>query len=269
MALPLPDAPEGPYRRFEERDLRGYVHETFLGALPDMGWVASAEPTPEDVLKDSPETRVYRVLAPGWPGEVVVKRYDRPGRLAPWKDRLRQPRAVRAFLAAAGFASRGVPTPEPLAAVAPRSGAGRSFLVTRAVFGFRTLTEELAAHPPGDPSRASLLEDLMVLIREMHLRHVFHGDCKPANILVREEEDCRKISLLDLDAARLRRRYSLRLATRDLAQLDSYLRDETTGAERRTFFRLYTFGWPRSTRRAFLERIRAESRRRRERRCAV
>ena len=269
MARPLPDPGDARYRPFEEDGLRGYAHESFRPTVPSMAWVAGARPAPEDVLKESPETTVFRIVAPGWPGEVVMKRYHRPGRLAPWKDRFRLPRSLRALLSGVAFLREGIPTPEPVAAVAPAGGAGACTLVCRSVFGFRTLAEALHEMPVGHAERPTLLEEVMVLVREMHQRHVYHGDLKPGNVLLRDEEDCRRLSLIDLDAARVRRRFSLRLAARDLAQLHSYLGSASTAAEQRRFLALYAYGWPRRQRRTLLRWTLGESRRREERRCAV
>jgi RIO-like serine/threonine protein kinase len=101
----------------------------------------------------------------------------------------------------------------------------------------------------------------------MHERHVYHGDLKPVNVLVWREEGRVRFSLVDLDAARIRRRSSSSLAVRDLGQLDSYLRREATAGERRRFLRLYAKGWPRDRRRRLLHAVRKESSRREARRC--
>jgi tRNA A-37 threonylcarbamoyl transferase component Bud32 len=191
---------------------------------------------------------------------MVVKRYNRPGRLRRWKDLVRVPRAVRALRNGAAFLRRDVPTPEPLAAFAVRRGGDRSWLVTRALSGFRSLAEIMG--------RADLLPDLVVLVRTMHDRGITHGDLKPVNIQVREGRE-RAFSLIDLDAAEIGRGVSRGGIVRDLAQLDSYARSVVAAAQRRAFFRRYAAGWDRERRRRILRWIVQESRRREARRCAV
>lgn len=255
------------YVRVTGGGYRGWVHRGFLPAVPSPGWIATAEPVPGSILKDSRETTVYRLAPPGWGEEVVVKRYNRPGALTPWKDFVRTPRAIGCLLQGAGFLRQGVPTPVPLAAVASRRGGRRSWLVTSVVVGCRALPAILEELAPGDPARKALLEDLADLIRAMHHRRVFHGDLKPVNILARQVGDGREISLVDLDAARIRRRFPRTLAARDIGQLDSYLRREAQAWERRAFFRRYAAGWSRRHRRRFLSAVIRESARREGRRC--
>lgn len=267
----MPRLPEGiaaEYVALTEGDYRGWVHRAYRSALPPLSWIATAEPGPGAVLKDSPRTTVYRLHPPGGGPELVVKRYNRRRAWRGWKDGIRLPRALGSLRQGAAFLRAGVPTPVPLAAVAAGRVGRRSWLVTPMAPGSRRLPELVQATPRGDPCRGSLMAELVQLVRKMHHRHLYHGDLKPVNIIVTGEDGCRGLSLVDLDRARIRRRRSWSLAVRDLAQLDSYLRKDTAGAERRGFFRLYASGWPRGARRRFLAAVVRESNRRMERRCA-
>ncbi|MCZ6692252.1 MAG: hypothetical protein O7H41_21935 [Planctomycetota bacterium] len=263
-----PEALNGEYAELDDPGFRGRMHRGFLAAVLFPDWIVTTKPAADSMIKDSPETTVYRLTPPRWGGDVIVKRYNRPGPWAAWKDLLRTPRALGSFRRGTEFLREGIPTPAPLAALVPRRGDPRSWLVTRVAPGFRSLSKILEETPPGHADRRNLLEDLCNLIREMHRRHVYHGDLKPVNILVRADIDCLRLSLIDLDAARIRRRFSWSLAVRDLGQLDSYIRPEAPGYERRRFFALYTAGWSRADRRRFLAGVIRESDRKGARRCA-
>ncbi len=169
------------------------------------------------VLKDGVRAAVTRVECQGQ--DLCVKEYQRVGVLDLLKSRLRAPRALRAWRAAAALEARGVSTPERLAVV---ERAGKRFLLTRFVAGAvaldRLLTETYAKPRNADQlgERRELARALGVWMAGFHASGIYHDDCSAKNLLVAGHLE---FQLLDLDSVSPFRRLTYRRRVKNLSQL--------------------------------------------------
>ena len=136
--------------------------------------------------------------------DAVVKRFPPPSPLRALADRLsgRLPKAERAYLAARRIHER-LPgaTPEPLARIAPRGGAG--LLATRYEPGLVSFTARLAAlYRAGGPCPAliALLERVAAACRGLHDAGFVHLDLGNQNILLAPDG---RILFVDLNRGRI------------------------------------------------------------------
>ena len=153
--------------------------------------------------------------------DAVVKRFPPPSPLRALADRLsgRLPKAERAYLAARRIHER-LPgaTPEPLARIAPRGGAG--LLATRYEPGLVSFTARLAAlYRAGGPCPAliALLERVAAACRGLHDAGFVHLDLGNQNILLAPDG---RILFVDLNRGRiLPGPVPTRLRARDLSRI--------------------------------------------------
>jgi tRNA A-37 threonylcarbamoyl transferase component Bud32 len=149
-------------------------------------------------------------------GGVYVKRIVRMGWLARVVDTFRTPIVRHAWLVGLELRRRGIATPEPLAYLVRRDGAGlfaptRQYLLTAGLPNTMTLESRLAT-PCGDlPTRLQLSawrDQMADAVRELHASGYDHRDLKFANWLVAADSSPdlvdRDLWLLDLDAVRRR-----------------------------------------------------------------
>ena len=178
-----------------------------LDRLPEL--VSSVQ---ADAVIHRGRNLIVRITGPD--GEpLVVKRHrirsDFRGAIA----RLRTPKAVRAFDAAARLRELGFETPEPIAALV---GERSSWFVSGFVEG-RVARELKKADAPG---RDRLLHGMGALVGRMHEGGVVHADLTSGNVLIVEEKGRDRFFLVDVNRVRFSSRpIGLRAGIANLVQL--------------------------------------------------
>ncbi len=195
------------------------------------------------IIKDSPTTRaaILTVALDGASHTLHVKRLNMRG---PWfvlKYLFQRSRAVRLFLRHKALLQRGVPTVQPVAALARRAGPVllHSFLVTEHLDA-RTLYQvwEKDLLPAGNPpeERRKIMADAASLIARMHAAGVYHRDLKASNILVTPGSE---MVISDLDGAQIKSSVTYAQRVRDLARYLSSLVPLANVADRLVFLKTY------------------------------
>lgn len=195
------------------------------------------------ILKDSPTTRagILTVDVDGSSRTLHVKRLNRRGPIFTLKYLFQSSRALRLFANLVALIERGVPTLQPVAALAERAGPflQRSFLVTEQLDA-RPMFElwEKEIFPAGNPParRRKIMADVARLVARMHAAGVFHRDLKSSNILIRPDG---APVIADLDGVRLLPRVTYRQRVRDLARLSTSLVPLANIADRYVFLKEY------------------------------
>mgnify|MGYP006282257811 FL=1 len=139
------------------------------------------------------------------PGKVCVKAFRRVTLRERLKDSLRpRSRARVAWVAARGMHVRDIPAPQPLALLESRRklSGEPDYLIAEAIEHEGSLTEFLMRAEPPERQLRRLSDTVARLLVHMAEEGVYHPDTKPANILVRREEDGFPLCLVDLDRVR-------------------------------------------------------------------
>ena len=153
---------------------------------------------------------------------VVVKRYlvDRPLRgwiSMFWRSKSRWELRVSRYLYDSGF-----PTPEPLAGVELWRGwkLVASYFVSTLIEGSQNMSEWLHAHP-GSWEDQCFLREVGTTVARLHDAGIAHEDCSAYNLLVNgvPASGAIRLTVLDLDGGRIRRRLSLKERSKNLRQL--------------------------------------------------
>lgn len=171
---------------------------------------AYAETHPHRQVLKSGRGPLYTV--PGPDGRWAVRRYRRGGWLARLGDRYlraglsRQlPRPLAELAASAGARTRGVPTPEIVAAaVYPGVITYRADLATLWIPNASDLAALLfGPRPLEGVERRRAWEAAGRLVRTLHARGLVHRDLNLKNILLETRTDPPRAHILDLDRCRL------------------------------------------------------------------
>ena len=161
-------------------------------------------------------------------GGVVLRRFRRGGAMR-WLGDLYfgvRPRPLREFAVLLRARRRGLPVPDPLAAVVERRAllAYRGRLLMREVVGGTPILRWLEAEPS---QTSAMLARLARALREVHDAGLTHPDLNLENVLVVSRSYGPRIVFVDLDRARLgaplgtaARRRGLRRLRRSAAKLD-------------------------------------------------
>lgn len=175
---------------------------------------------PAQSLQDNADKRrseIVTIAIPG-PAQVVVKRYQ-PKNL--WKSLatvFRPAPAMEVLRRALQLRQLGIATPAPVAA-GWRGCAGfvrESCLVTRAVPGARSLREYYFTPPGPGGSLKRVLRSLAGTIARLHDAQIAHTDLHLGNFLITGPGPNQEIFLVDLEALRPRKHFTLRIAAEDL-----------------------------------------------------
>jgi len=114
------------------------------------------------------------------------------------------PRPFRELTITEEVRRRGIPTLEILGAWVKRAWGPfyRGWLITRELQGSHDLWAALQSDLYG-PISDSLLPVVAQILRKMHLRGIYHSDLNLKNILIRQEGDQIRSTIIDFDKARL------------------------------------------------------------------
>ena len=145
---------------------------------------------------------------PGQAAPVIYKRFNRKKWLDPLLNLFRPSRAWRSWQAGQHLASRGIPTPQNLAFLAPAATARRPVLPVPAA---RDLPGRPSRRSPSSPWRTTstrscrrstrrarrerirrLTLALARTLRTLHERSLSHRDLKASNILIQDRRDRRR-----------------------------------------------------------------------------
>jgi tRNA A-37 threonylcarbamoyl transferase component Bud32 len=245
----------------------GALESLESGALPEPASLADVPSARH--LKSSRGASTF-ALDDGAGGAWIYKLDRHRSLIDALKHFFRPSRARRAWRALRRLAAMGFDVPELAACGEKRRGPflSKSFLVTRAVPGARTLAElldngeeERRGRAAGPPAR-QVLALVARTLRRLHDLNVFHPDLNPANFLI---SPAGRLVIIDADRARFLRRLSWRRRVKNLSQLNAHLERRLSLGERLRLLRLYAPEWwslPAAQRRRRLAAILRMTRRR-------
>ncbi len=189
---------------------------------------------PLDAGRPAPADRVG-------PGLVCVKAYRRASLLERLKDLLRvRSRARTAWVAAHGFAVRGIPAARPLALLESRRkmAGAPDYLITEALETDGAL-DDVTKRGMSVEDKKRLGIAVAELLRLLEAQRVYHPDTKPNNVLVRRTADGFRLWLVDLDRASFDARPTRDRTVKVLARLNAGLSREVTALDRMRCLRAY------------------------------
>lgn len=170
------------------------------------------------------------------PGEVCVKAFRRDSVWERLKDLLRpRSRARSAWVAAQGFAVRGLPAARPLALLESRFKlSGRpDYLIAEALETDGDLgTLALGGRLPTGLRRRALGRAMAELLNALEGAEVYHPDTKPTNFLVRKTDGEFNLWLVDLDRVHFGVPFTRTQWVRLLARLNAGLPADVTVLDR-------------------------------------
>lgn len=199
-------------------------------------WLCLDGATP---IPSSPNTRVYR----GTLGNTTVylKQFLDRNRTDRFKNLFRRHRAVRALGNDLMLRKAGFSAPQPVIFgyragwLTPRN----YFYVTRALQGYRDLYTTMTDFSASSPSRRNrLIQCLATTIGRLHKAGFFHGDLRPGNVMIRDD-DSPDIALLDNERTRRYRRLPTHQRVKNLTQLNMLLSPHVKVRHRLYFFAIY------------------------------
>lgn len=157
---------------------------------------------------------------------VVVKQFRHEGARARLRRRLRGSKAERSWAVAEALRAAGVDTPEPVLRIESDDPAGPSFYVSRLAEGVTEARYLLRAAAAGEAAERfpevpvdELVDELAALARRLHGHRIWFRDFTSGNVLLSRNGGVLRLSLVDLNRARLGRRLTLSERTRDLARM--------------------------------------------------
>jgi len=212
------------YRVYRRRDVSGEILMEMISAHREI-----AEKSPQCLLKNSPKTVVSMVeIAPETGLRTCVKQYRYVTAWGKIKNRFRCSKGKISWIAANELFRQGISDLKPLAYVEKaRVGLlGESFFMMESPADYlemdRYLITSFGNSPPGEVTarRRSFIQQFARCIGRLHQVHIYHGDLKTCNILVRERTGAWDFSLIDLDAVRLGTVVNVRRALKNLVQIN-------------------------------------------------
>ena len=156
--------------------------------------------------------------------EIFIKRYNNKGLFYSLKNMFRKSRAIKTWKVANGLIVRGIPTPRPIMVLVKRRWRilHESFLVSETVSGSCSLKLYLKQQPFNDQeSKKAFYLRLATFLAGLHTRRGVHGDLKANNILVLRGGKNIKFYFVDLDKAKIYKKFKADNAIRDLARLNA------------------------------------------------
>ncbi len=229
-----------PYLRIAAR--RDLTVEDIFSFLGDFNTLYREHP--ENALKNSPESVIFRVDRPGQI-PFCVKWYKKRGGLDDLKEWVRGGRVLRAWKAGNGLAARGIPVATPYAMVKTRQGG---VLLMEAVEGVeldRLLFQLLLLKGQAVwRLKRNLAEHLGHLMGLLHHKGIFHADMKACNIMVAEEDEFPSVTLMDYDYVRFFDTLPMKLMMKNLVQLNNSIPSGISRSLRLRFLRAYVGNYP-------------------------
>ena len=215
-----------------------YGHPAIVRLLKqDFAALIIEKPPQEAVIKSRPNL-IYKVPFPGGPAfpfpGVVVKKCVARNLLQLFSSLFQKSKAQRSFIAAAELIKARLDTPLPLAYMEKRTGGFVlvSYYITEAVDDFMKVRTYLKTWPDAGEIH-DMVRAVAEFSRRMHDAGMMHRDLNLTNFLLCGKDDTRRLTLVDLNRLRTRRRLSSFSRVLDIGRLywDNY---------RPEFFRIYS-----------------------------
>lgn len=151
---------------------------------------------------------------------------------------------ARSWRLSISLASKGLPTPRPIALLETRKYwiLKRSYFISEFLPDAQPLTDYIN-DPLLDPvQRDQVLSSLIYLVKTLHQEGFFHADLKGGNILVEKGDDGPKIYFIDLEASRIQNRLNPAKKIKDLSRLNRALIGSVQENDRLRLMRSYLEG---------------------------
>ena len=144
-----------------------------------------------EIFKDSRTTKagIVHLKIPN-AAELFIKSFNNKGFIYTVRYIFREPRPFRVWRAAWRLQQAGIPTPEPIAAIAEFSWGfipGNAYMIRNVVPNIVSTLEFFKRMLPDDKLRKSFIRSALQLFAGMHNAGIFHGDAKCSNIYICED----------------------------------------------------------------------------------
>jgi tRNA A-37 threonylcarbamoyl transferase component Bud32 len=225
------------YRRKDNGRLRIYHKrrfpiDEFLNTLDEMEILLSSP----DEMQGKVKKLTARTAVVVWPfhsgsgsWNLCIKYYRDRGLLDRMRYILRSSRAERAWVAGNALEVRGIKAPNVWACIVDKRSliSNRGFLVMEEVSEARPVpryflqrfhTDMSNKEEPSSRHKERFLISIAEFFLELHEKRVYHKDLKASNILVLEEGDDWRFSVVDFEDIRFNRRLTLRERARNIKQ---------------------------------------------------
>ena len=176
------------------------------------------------ILKDSRHTFCVKFTLKDSP--FFLKAYRSSSYLKGVTYFFRQPRAIKVWYASFNLIYRDINTPQPLFLIQGRNPWKNFYgvLAYEWVYELENKETVLKKILLNEKEQAFFLKKLALFIWNMHMKGVFHGDCKITNFYF---DQYGNIGIFDLDALKFKKDFSKMLAQRDIKRmarsLDNFL----------------------------------------------
>ncbi len=176
---------------------------------------------------------------------VCVKRYKFRGTAYSLKNLFRKSRAMKSWIAANGLIVRGVNTPLPQAMVEKKRGllCIESYYISQWLPEAAELNDCIKNMLKSPQEKEIFIRAFARVIRQFHLKKIFHADLKSNNILVTADGNNRwSFYFVDLDRVSFNKELTFYQRANNLAQINASISKLMTVKDRLKFFRLYAEG---------------------------
>ena len=160
-----------------------------------------------EIFKDSRTTKagIVHLKIPDVT-ELFIKSFNNKGFIYTVRYIFREPRPFRVWRTAWKLQQAGIPTPEPIAAIAEFSWGfipGNAYLIRNVVPDIVSTLEFFREMLPDDNLRKSFIQSALKLFAGMHNAGIFHGDAKCSNIYICKKGEDFSYGVWDLLSCRI------------------------------------------------------------------
>lgn len=218
---------------------------------------------PGSLVKNSPKV-IVSILEEG-KRKICVKQFLYPAAWDTLKERFRDSRGLKAWVAGNSLRTRGIQGPTMLGLMERRDGFGlrESLLIMEAIEEGQELDRFLLKGFRSLQEKRDFIRSFAVWLSSVHQKGLYHRDMKSCNLMVLEKAGNWGFLLLDLEDIRFEETVGERRLFRNLLQLNTSTPRAIRLTDRYRFFKEYLKRNPIvENRRLFLKHLHEESRKR-------
>jgi tRNA A-37 threonylcarbamoyl transferase component Bud32 len=197
--------------------------------------------------------------------KICLKQFCYPHFWGRMKEHFRRSKGLKSWMAANGMRARGIPSLKPLALAEKKNWVGleESILFMEALANDQEMDRYILKGFEGLNQKRVFIRTFARWLDGLHKMRIYHKDMKTCNILVSERGETWNFHLLDFEDLLMNEKVNQNKLFRNFLQLNTSTPKVMTKVDRFRFFREYLRLNPIvKDQKAFLQRLRDESRRR-------